>query len=116
MDDVPGLEDQIQPCSKANYDEARKGLGLYTLNKMPRGDILDIASESEGFVSYLSYQSYQPVMLITSEQAPWKVITPCPEDKEGIQQIIKTGLLPKKTVLALLMVDFWYETLRQSLY
>ncbi|RYP70984.1 hypothetical protein DL771_005079 [Monosporascus sp. 5C6A] len=79
-------EDQIQPFTQENYEAARRELGLFTLNKMPNGDNFDVATEGEGF-------------------APWKVLAPCPEDREGIEQILECGLLPKKVLLALLMVD-----------
>ncbi|RYP20438.1 hypothetical protein DL765_002814 [Monosporascus sp. GIB2] len=81
-------EDQIQPCTQESYEAACRELGLFTLNKMPNGGNLDVATEGEGF-------------------APWKVLTPCPEDREGIERILESGLLPKKVLIALLMVDFW---------
>jgi hypothetical protein len=111
MDDVSEMEDKIRPCTRQNYDAARKELGLFTLNKMPRDEDFDVAIDGEGAVSLYQFcecMAREMYSLIVCAKAPWKVLTSCPEDKEGIEQIVKTGLLPKKTLLALLMVDFWY--------
>jgi len=89
MTGIPELEDAIAPCTMANYRDAFVQLGLSTLNSIKReAGQFSIAAESEG-------------------SAPWKVLVPGTEDVEGIQQILEVSFLPKKVLIALLMVDFW---------